>query len=203
MFGKSLSVLLRFRQSPLKFGILLAFAAWLMQLSVFLTPILSHQLSIGYGVCEELSVFAQSTQPQQLVGSRTTAHSTISRAAMSHAAISMPMAEMSGMSDMDMSYADPAPAKILEHKADSQAPPTHSQTQLSDSSPAQNPHHALCNFCTLFGHSVLPPFQAVIPLATLIVLTVSSIQISAFIHFFVPQNKTLRPQGRAPPLFIL
>jgi hypothetical protein len=204
MFGQSLSTLLRFRQSPLKFGILLALAAWLMQLSVFLTPILSHQLSIGYGVCEELAVFSQSTQPKQLFESRTTTHSTISHATMSHAAMSgMSMAEMSDMSDMDMSYADPVPAQISQHKADSHAPPTHSHSQSSDSTPAQNSHHALCHFCTLFGHSVLPPFQAVIPLATLIAMTVSSIQINAFIHFYISQNKTLRPQGRAPPQFIL
>jgi hypothetical protein len=202
MFGQSLSILLRFRQSPLKFGILLALAAWLMQLSVFLTPILSHQLSVGYGVCEELAVFSQNTLPNPQVRSAVTSH----QLTMSHNAMSMsdmPMAETSSMPNLDMSYADPAPAKISEHKADSQAPPSRSKTQASNSVPVNNPHHALCNFCTLFGHSVLPPYKTIIPLATLISMTVSSIQISAFIHFFIPQNKTLHPQGRAPPQFIL
>jgi len=172
-----------------------------MQLSVFLTPILSQQLRVGYGVCEELSVFSQDTlsrvSSQQQVQAHVTPHS-----AMSHQAMSMPMADMSDMPMMRMPQADAVPvANISEHKADSQAPPH--QAQSSNSALKHDSHHALCNFCWLFGHSVLPPVYTIAFVLISIAVIVNAAQIDAIRFLFFTHNKNLRPQGRAPPQFIL
>lgn len=168
-----------------------------MQLSVFLTPILSQQLRVGYGVCEELAVFSQDTSSRTSSQQQVQTHVT-PQFGMSHQA--MPMADMSDMPMMDMSQ-DASTANISEHKADSQAPP-HQQLQSSDSAPAHDPHHALCHFCLLFGHSVLPPLHAITFVLVSITLTVHAVQIVAIRFLFFKQNKNLRPQGRAPPQFI-
>lgn len=182
-----------------------------MQLSVFLTPILSQQLRVGYGVCEELAVFSQDTSSrassQQQVQAYVAPQPAMFHEAMSHQA--MPMADMSDMSDMsmmdmsmmDMSQATPV-ANVSEHKADSQAPP-HQQVQSPVSAPAHDLHHALCNFCFLFGHSVLPPAHTVTFVLVAILVTVYAVQIDAIRFLSFKQNKNLRPQGRAPPQFIL
>ncbi len=117
---------------------------------------------------------------------------------MSHQAMSMLMADMSDMPMTDMSQAAPV-ANISEHKADSQAPPL----QSTNPAPAHDPHHALCNFCLLFGHSVLPPVHTITFVLISIAVIVNAAQIDAIRFLFFKQNKTLRPQGRAPPQFIL
>ena len=170
-----------------------------MQLSVFLTPILSQQLRVGYGVCEELAVFSQDISSRASSPQQVQAH-VAPHSAMVHQTMSMPMADMADMPMMEMSQA-PA-ANISEHKADSQAPP-HQQLQSSNSAPAHDPHHALCNFCLLFGHSVLPPLHAITFVLVSITVTVYAAQIDAIRFLFFTHNKNLRPQGRAPPQFIL
>lgn len=47
-----------------KAPILLAIFAWLMQLSVFITPILLKHPEVGNGICEQLAVILPSVQPQ-------------------------------------------------------------------------------------------------------------------------------------------
>jgi hypothetical protein len=155
-----------------------------MQLSVFLTPILAHEIGIGYGVCEELAVISPASEPSSLTSS--TAH---------HAQMSaMSMADMPDM--MDMQPKQPAKSTAIT-----------SQNPTSKSTPAteqtHDSHHGQCDFCLLFGHSVLPPFLIISPLLAPIAITVSSAKIRALKLFSIAQNKTLRPQGRAPPQFIL
>ena len=50
-----------FQKAP----ILLAMLAWLMQLSVFITPILQKHPELGFGVCEELSVVIDQSNAHQ------------------------------------------------------------------------------------------------------------------------------------------
>lgn len=155
-----------------------------MQLSVFLTPILAHEIGVGYGVCEELAAISPASESSSLT------RSTVHHAQMS----AMSMADMPDM--MDMQPKQPAKSTAVT-----------SQNPTSKTAPAydsnHDPHHGQCDFCLLFGHSILPPFLTIAPLAAPIAITVSSAKIRALKIFSVVQNKTLRPQGRAPPQFIL
>ncbi len=211
--GKSLSALIRFKnpssQSPLTFGVVLALAAWLMQLSVFLTPIFAKQISVGFGVCEELAVFSQfsATSSQSLprhTSSKVDSHED----------------EMAGMSmaDMpDMEMQNPHPAHSASHAAKKSL--QHAPLETTKTSPVLaskvatptllQPHvvpnhqnHAKCEFCLLLGHTVLPPLHVVI--TVLLTVLISKITAKAKVAdvLFLNQNKNLRPQGRAPPQFI-
>lgn len=60
-----------------KAPVLLAIFAWLMQLSVFITPVLMKHPELGFGVCEELAVVADQTQRHTL-DSVHTQHATMS-----------------------------------------------------------------------------------------------------------------------------
>ncbi len=173
-----------------------------MQLSVFLTPILSEQLRVGYGVCEELAVFSQDIQQSQQQSRQHIKAGLVQPSALpSQSDHAMSMANMSDMSMMSMPQAEVHSTKISEHKADSQAPP-HQQSSSSTVS-THDLHHALCNFCFLFGHSVLPPAHHITFVLVAILVTVYAVQIDAIRFLFFKQNKNLRPQGRAPPQFIL
>ena len=112
---------------------------------------------------------------------------------------------MSDMSMMSMPQAEIPHTKISEHKADSQAPPhqqSASSNTVSTSVVSHDLHHALCNFCFLFGHSVLPPVHTITFVLVAIIVTVYAVRIDAIQSLFFKYNKNLRPQGRAPPQFI-
>ena len=168
-------------QVRIRVGVILAMAAWIMQLSVFLTPIFASQLGIhigiGYGVCDELAAF--SPEPVSATSARA------SRPAM--AGMSMPaMADMPEMAGMDQSVAT---------QPDSSAP----DLPHPIAHPSHHPSHGLCGFCLLLGHSVLPPsFSLDTLLAQRATLLRAMARVSDY-RRFIPINKTLRPQGRAPP----
>lgn len=214
-YGKSLSALIRFRNSPLKWGILLALVAWLMQLSVFLTPIFAKQIGVGFGVCEELAVFSQFKTP--------TSHASASHALpkVTHHAddmSGMSMAAMPHMMDMqnphsahssshtsnhslqNVSQETTKPSSVLASKVTESKVATPSLLQPQVKPNHQN--HPQCSFCLLLGHSVLPPLHVVI--AVLLPVVISKITVKANVAdaVFLKQNKNLRPQGRAPPSFI-
>ena len=185
-----------------------------MQLSVFLTPIFAKQIGVGFGVCEELAVFSQF--------SATSTYSSVSHALPSHTSskVAPHDDEMAGMSmadmpDMEMQNshsvhsASHTPNHTLHHVSHET---TKSSSVLVSKVSSPNllqpqvvPHHqnhAKCEFCLLLGHSVLPPLHVVI--AVLLTVVISKITVKANIAdaVFLNQNKNLRPQGRAPPLFI-
>lgn len=164
----------------MRVGVILAMAAWIMQLSVFLTPIFASQLGInigiGNGVCDELAVFSPAS------ATISTSPSAAPHAAMAGMSMSA-MADMPEMAGMDQSVArvQPDPSKP------------------SAQHPSHHPSHGLCGFCLLFGHSVLPPSFS---LDTLYAQRATLLRIMAVVsdyRRFIPINKTLRPQGRAPP----
>ncbi len=170
----------RFRLPSLRWGLLLAFAAWFMQLSVFLTPILADQISIGYGVCKELAVISTTIDrmPQ------------MNRA---HHAELMPLADHS---TMDMHSQHPMPTATSTQD-------THSNNASSNNASDHGSYHGQCNFCLLFGHSVLPPFVTIALSLAPVAFTVSVVKSQLLKFLFITQNKTLHPQSRAPPVFIL
>ncbi len=213
--GKSLSALIRFRNHPLKFGILLALAAWLMQLSVFLTPILAKQIGVGFGVCEELAVFSQFKTPSSHSSARHALPKTTPHADdMS----GMPMAAMPHMMDMKNPHSAHSsshtpkhslqhvfqetniPSSVLASKVTESKASTASLLQPQVEPNHQN--HPQCSFCLLLGHSVLPPLHVVIAVLLTVAISTLTVKAKAVDAAFLNQNKNLRPQGRAPPLFI-
>ena len=169
-------------QVRIRVGVILAMAAWIMQLSVFLTPIFASQLGIhigiGYGVCDELAAF--SPEPVSTTSARA------SPAAM--AGMSMPpMADMPEMAGMDQSVA------ATQH--DSSTP----DVPHPIAHPSHHPSHGLCGFCLLLGHSVLPPSFSLDTLDAQRATLLRVMALASDYRRFIPINKTLRPQGRAPP----
>lgn len=198
--GKSLSPLIRYRnnpsKSPLTFGVILALAAWLMQLSVFLTPIFAKQLRVGFGVCEELAVFSQFKTPAP--------HPFLSHTSVHDDMSSMSMANMPHMM---MPNPDSAPSNYSQHHHSLESTTATASKVVTSSllKPHVDPlhqHHAKCEFCLLLGHSVLPPLFVVMPVLLTIVIAKIIAKAKATDALFLNQNKNLRPQGRAPPLFI-
>ncbi len=158
-------------------GLLLALSAWLMQLSVFLTPILSKDIGIGHGVCVELAAIATVTQ-------------TTNTTAMMPDDMSMhdmSMHDMRGMS-MQQSPANQTIITLLNSTKENLPTPHH--------------NHVLCDFCLLFGHSVLPPEILLLLLILLLSATMPIQQPFSFLSQLKITNKKLRPQGRAPPVLV-
>lgn len=193
--GKSLTALNRFKQSPLKFGVILALAAWLVQLSVFLTPIFAKQIGVGFGVCEELSVFSPVSTTSQPYTVKSSPPSSVH-----------PHDEMAGMSMADMPdmamQGMPAQANHPhQHVSQTTKPSSAPTSQLATHVDSHHQDHAKCSFCLLLGHSVLPPFYAAEPLLLSLAIATFQVAVKAADDAFLKHNKNLRPQGRAPPAF--
>ena len=185
-----------------------------MQLSVFLTPIFAKQLSVGFGVCEELAVFLQFNTPSN---HSLPSHASSSVVSKDDAISGMTMADMS-----DMEMQNPHSAHSVSHTSNpSQHHASHETTKLSTLSASSvlaskvstptllQPHvvpnhqnHAKCEFCLLLGHSVLPPLHVVIAVLLTVVIAKITVKANVADAVFRDQNKNLRPQGRAPPQFI-
>lgn len=158
------------RLRVIQLGILLALAAWFMQLSVFLTPILSKEIGVGHGVCVELAAMKQ----------------TANTAAVMAEAMSMP-----DMHNMSMQHAPINHQTIITP-----------QNSLKENLPTPHQNHGQCGFCLLFGHSVLPP-EILLLLFILLFLAIVPIQQPfSFLSQLKITNKNIRPQGRAPPIFV-
>lgn len=158
-------------------GLTLALAAWLMQLSVFLTPIFSQQIGIGHGICDELSVLV----PANATSASSALHSSLHPMPAAMAGMDMAGMDMHSMGDMpSMSAGASSQAPVPQHSSDHQ-------------------NHALCGFCLLFGHSVLPPSFSLDTLFAQRAILLRAMFLASDYRQFIPRNKTLRPQGRAPP----
>ena len=87
---------------------------------------------------------------------------------------------------------------------DHHAHPQAQQTESSADHLHDSHHHDMnhqCQYCTVFGHLVLPPELHVKQVLTRIHVRLIAYQ-KAFKHvYFVLQRLYLLPQGRAPPLF--
>ncbi len=167
-----------------KVGFGFALCAWLMQLSVFLTPILMKHPEIGFGVCEQLAVLAQVAKPA------STAHRA-TRPAMRDDMPGMDMSDMQHMPDMAM--------------PSSSAPAIASHAQGSDTAVDHAHHrHMFCAFCMVFGH--LASFDLV-PLMVMLILRllvqVVMVRIRANAVLLLTFNHHLLPPGRAPPAISL
>jgi hypothetical protein len=161
----------------LRLGIFLTCFAWLMQLSVFVIPIFSDDLSVGHGICAELAIFDQIDQ-QQAQAHSAAEHAQMTSVADQHAHHTHHhMMDHSALNDYS----------VNKKSFDSTAPPTKAQ-------------HPNCDFCLLLGHTVLPPTLLIaITEQTFVVLADLHRSAIRAISLFSPRY--LRPLSHAPPLF--
>lgn len=180
-----------------------------MQLSVFLTPIFAQQISVGFGVCEELAVFSafKKTSTHSL-----SSHSSSNAPSRDDDMSGMSMAEMPHLMAMQNPHSAHSTIHVsklsqqyISHQATTSTvfaskflKPILLQTQVEP----QHQHHAKCEFCLLLGHSVLPPLHVVIAVLLTIIITKMMVKAKTADVIFLNQNKNLRPQGRAPPHLI-
>ncbi|APV37587.1 MULTISPECIES: DUF2946 family protein [Acinetobacter] len=140
-----------------KIGLLLGFTAVLLQIAVFLQPLLPKQYQIA-PVCETIA-------------------QTFDLSALQH-------------------------HKAMSH-ADSHMQHMPSMLEKAQSAPAHD-HHDLnhqCQYCTVYGHLILPPELDVKEILVRIQVRLLAFQ-QAFRHvYYALQRLFLLPQGRAPPVF--
>lgn len=140
-----------------KIGLLLGFTAVLLQIAVFLQPLLPKQYQIA-PVCETIA-------------------QTFDLSALQH-------------------------HKAMSH-ADSHMQHMPSMLEKARSAPAHD-HHDLnhqCQYCTVYGHLILPPELDVKEILVRIQVRLLAFQ-QAFRHvYYALQRLFLLPQGRAPPVF--
>ncbi|WP_288407955.1 DUF2946 family protein [Acinetobacter soli] len=140
-----------------KIGLLLGFTAVLLQIAVFLQPLLPKQYQIA-PVCETIA-------------------QTFDLSALQH-------------------------HKAMSH-ADSHMQHMPSMLEKAQSAPAHD-HHDLnhqCQYCTVYGHLILPSELDVKEILVRIQVRLLAFQ-QAFRHvYYALQRLFLLPQGRAPPVF--
>lgn len=140
-----------------KIGLLLGFTAVLLQIAVFLQPLLPKQYQIA-PVCETIA-------------------QTFDLSALQH-------------------------HKAMSH-ADSHMQHMPRMLEKAQSAPAHD-HHDVnhqCQYCTVYGHLILPPELDVKEILVRIQVRLLAFQ-QAFRHvYYALQRLFLLPQGRAPPVF--
>lgn len=186
-------------------GIWFALAAWLMQISVFLTPIFSDQVSVGHGVCVRLA-------------------DVVAAAALAHAPHDYTNDQSHGDAEHAMhllhtsTHADHADDPHADHgqhnthenhqkqliTQDHLTPPSTAPPHTTDSTTTSN-HHAMdsaqCGFCLLIGHSVLPPVPEA-RLQAVAFFDLAQADFSNTTNHALSSLRGLIPQSRAPPILI-
>ena len=187
-------------------GIWFALAAWLMQISVFLTPIFSDQISVGHGVCVQLA---------DVVAAAALAHAPHDYSNdQSHGDAEHAMHLLHASTQADR--ADDPHAHHSQHNThenhqkqlitqDHLTPPSTAPPSTALPSTATTDHHAMdtaqCGFCLLIGHSVLPP----VPEAQLAPIAFFDLAQAVLVGSDLSALTSLRgwlPQSRAPPILV-
>lgn len=171
-------------------GIWLALAAWLMQISVFLTPIFSDQVSVGHGVCVQLA---------DVVAAAALAH-TDPHASHDHAQQTMQLLYESVDAADPHTHHDAISANKYNEKQiitkDHLTPPS--------TAPPSTTHHSMdstqCGFCLLLGHSVLPPVPEA-QLQAVVLFDLAQADFSNTTSQTLSSLRGLIPQSRAPPIY--
>ena len=140
-----------------KIGLLLGFTAVLLQIAVFLQPLLPKQYQIA-PVCETIA-------------------QTFDLSALQH--------------HKAMSHADSHMQHMPRMLEKAQSAPTHDHHDVNHQ----------CQYCTVYGHLILPPELDVKEILVRIQVRLLAFQ-QAFRHvYYALQRLFLLPQGRAPPVF--
>lgn len=166
-----------------------------MQISVFLTPIFSDQVSVGHGVCVQLAEVVE-----QMNRGHVGAH-----AAHDHAEHTLHL--MHESIDLMDSQAHHGHEHASENHHNHHQKQLITQDHLTPPSTAPPSHssHAMdtaqCGFCLLLGHSVLPP----VPDAQLQAVAFFDLAQAVFLNTTNQALSSLRgliPQSRAPPILV-
>lgn len=211
-------------------GIWFAFAAWLMQISVFLTPIFADQVSVGHGVCVQLAEVVEQMNHGHVGAHASLEHAQHTRQLLQesihdsvHDSAAKPVppdaltSAHSGRSDSRRLPDDADPKNQTKTQSKqlitqdhitppSTAPPsdlTHASTVTGNAThhTAQAIDTAQCGFCLLIGHSVLPP----VPDAQLQAVAFFDLLTTGFLNALDQALGSLRgliPQSRAPPILV-
>ncbi|MFX4307528.1 DUF2946 domain-containing protein [Acinetobacter soli] len=140
-----------------KIGLLLGFTAVLLQIAVFLQPLLPKQYQIA-PVCETIA-------------------QTFDLSALQH--------------HKAMSHADSHMQHMPRMLEKAQSAPAHGHHDVNHQ----------CQYCTVYGHLILPPELDVKEILVRIQVRLLAFQ-QAFRHvYYALQRLFLLPQGRAPPVF--
>ncbi|MEQ1298704.1 DUF2946 family protein [Acinetobacter soli] len=140
-----------------KIGLLLGFTAVLLQIAVFLQPLLPKQYQIA-PVCETIA-------------------QTFDLSALQH--------------HKAMSHADSHMLHMPRMLEKAQSAPAHDHHDVNHQ----------CQYCTVYGHLILPPELDVKEILVRIQVRLLAFQ-QAFRHvYYALQRLFLLPQGRAPPVF--
>jgi hypothetical protein len=148
-----------------------------MQLSVFVIPIFSNDLSVGHGICAELAIFDQIDQ-QHAQAHSAAEHAQMTSVADQHA---------HHMHHHMMDHSTLSDSSSIKKSFDSTAPPAK----------VQHPH---CDFCLLLGHTVLPP-TLLIAITEQTFAVLADLRRSAIRATSLFSPRYLRPLSHAPPLF--
>lgn len=159
----------------LRIGFLLGFTAVLLQIGVFLQPLLPPQFQIA-PVCE-----------------------TITRALFQPESNNLPYSKhlvVGSFSAEDSTHAEHQHSSSLNEHAQLE------KAQASSHSAHQHDINHQCQYCTVFGNLILPPELSIAVVVDRIQVRLVAFE-RTFKHvYFLLQRLYLLPQGRAPPLFI-
>jgi|GEM_PF-2441814 len=216
VWGKHLSAIKRT-------GVWFAFAAWLMQISVFLTPIFSDQVSVGHGVCVQLADVVEKVNRGHVGAHAAHDHAQhtfqllkesspdllqgVVRESVQESVHDSTHAVTHGAPDESRRLLD---RKTAQNSTKIQLEQLITQDHITPPSTAPPSattatHHATdtaqCGFCLLLGHSVLPP----VPDAQLQAVAFFDLAQASFSNTKNQSLSSLRgwiPQSRAPPSLI-
>ena len=194
-----------------KIGLLLGFSAVLLQIAVFLQPLLPKQYQIA-PVCETISQalveshFYEKQQHRADFQSLDHQHLNQQSVHQQHSNHSMTdLASFMAMSDVSVNEHQSHSSSQHQHViAQNHLEHTQDTSIQNNSTQASSHHHDAshqCQYCTVYGNLVLPPELEIKEVLDRIQVRLFAFQ-KAFRHvYFVLQRLFLLPQGRAPPLF--
>lgn len=190
-----------------------------MQISVFLTPIFSDQVSVGHGVCVQLADVVEQMNHGHVGAHAAHDHTQHTRQLLQesiqesvHDSAAKPVppdaftSAHSGLSDTRRLLDSTSPQHQTKKESKQLITQNHI-TPPSTAPPSANTatHHATdpaqCGFCLLIGHSVLPP----VPDAQLQAVAFFDLAQASFSNTTNQALSSLRgfiPQSRAPPILV-
>lgn len=164
----------------LRIGFLLGFTAVLLQIGVFLQPLLPPQFQIA-PVCETIT---RALFQPDINNLRSSNH-----------------LDAGSFSAEDSTHAE------HQHQAHQHSSSLNEHVQLEKAQASSHSAHQhdinhQCQYCTVFGNLILPPELSIAVVVDRIQVRLIAFE-RTFKHvYFLLQRLYLIPQGRAPPLFI-
>ena len=197
----------------MRFGMLLAFFAWIMHIVPLLTPLWDENATLGHGVCIQLApIVAVAQHHEQIAADITHSQDSLANAAADHhlhhhkaprslAADSLGNSSVATNSIIPAALAPPAtvqPIIVVDAKSSSEV--AHSGHDVGDTAP-DSLQHISCDLCLSMSAVMVPEFFAP-PEAEWIELSAPLALFSPYTNSYY-SSSFLRPLVRAPPTAIL